>query len=686
MQKNTCKLKQQTPAFNLLLAFFLWPVYLPYYFLTIFSGSTRKCNVTKRGKRGKRGKVGKRGEKGQKGERGNASNPVISEEPTPIPKPDDVEPTPIPKPDDVEPWWSDYFNKDNFMVGSTKEQDFENFRRYYKDTFGDPPEGISFRELMLDVFNKAITLGYYSYLGQSKKLQQEVDSDFSQYISELVDRIDPVTKARVDKSLSVWASNRSIWGLEFFESVYDPGVTDATINGSGVLQVIGKHANTLEDFSFSSRDAVKPYTTVFNPMTNQLDSKLVKFDVYDNLDSISEIFRRTPAVLMLKHDPSTNRYVCDLSWMNDSVEMRPTQNVQYYQHGCKVYLSEKQLEVVEICLDGDNPVYIKDVTVPRRSVLDIVCKRVVSSIYFAMTVSIHAAIQHHVISGEWIYQYCDKVLRKDLNHPLLPLLAPLTQGALRTNFKGHFTLISNTEWNTFACMYSTTTESVVNVHKQFRQDNDTLLDHTYFPQIYDRISHQNMPTLPILNSYQLWWNLIEANVSNFVDVYYHTDDDLDQGLVEFISKVNPFDQGAPKGADFLDAESTFLIRSLKKIITMMHFNNVLHEMISANQSAFDVINRKRYHKVSKNTQNGEESLLNALLAISINILTVFPGITYTQRSLSYLVKDGNADAKVALDSFYKDILEMQQKYETEFTDEDYVTLLQPKNVDMSVSW
>ena len=76
MRKNTCKSKQQTPAFNWLLAFFIWPVYLPYYFLTISSGSTLKCNVAKRGKRGKRGKVGKRGEKGQKGERGNASNPV----------------------------------------------------------------------------------------------------------------------------------------------------------------------------------------------------------------------------------------------------------------------------------------------------------------------------------------------------------------------------------------------------------------------------------------------------------------------------------------------------------------------------------------------------------------------------------------------------------------------------------
>ena len=72
--------------------------------------------------------------------------------------------------------------------------------------------------------------------------------------------------------------------------------------------------------------------------------------------------------------------------MNDSVEMMPSENVQYYQQGCKVYLSKKQLEVVEICVDGDNRVYINDVSVPERSVREIVCRRVVCSMYFAMAV------------------------------------------------------------------------------------------------------------------------------------------------------------------------------------------------------------------------------------------------------------------------------------------------------------
>lgn len=98
-------------------------------------------------------------------------------------------------------------------------------------------------------------------------------------------------------------------------------------------------------------------------------------------------------------------------------------------------------------------------------------------------------------------------------------------------------------------MYGITTKSVVNVHKQFRKDNDTLLDYTYFPRMYENLNPETKFDFPVLNSYGMWWNLIEANVSNFVDVYYHTDDDLDldQGLVEFISKVNPFEQDAPTG-------------------------------------------------------------------------------------------------------------------------------------------
>ena len=209
-----------------------------------------------------------------------------------------------------------------------------------------------------------------------------------------------------------------------------------------------------------------------------------------------------------------------------------------------------------------------------------------------------------MISGEWVYQYCNRVIRKDKHHALLPLVAPLTQGTFRSNFKANFTLTSHTEWSTFSCMYGITTKSVVNVHKQFRKDNDTLLDYTYFPRMYENLNPDTKIEFPVLNLYGMWWNLIEANVSKFVDVYYHADDDLDldQGLVEFISKVNPFEQDAPT--------RTFLTRSLKKIIAMMHFNNVLHELISANQSAFDVINRKRFHKVSKipNTENRHYSM------------------------------------------------------------------------------
>ena len=240
-----------------------------------------------------------------------------------------------------------------------------------------------------------------------------------------------------------------------------------------------------------------------------------------------------------------------------------------------------------------------------------------------------------------IYEFGNRVYKHHPSHPLLPIIVPLTQAWGDGVFRAQLGIISTSKFNRFTGIAGITPAAVSSLAKDV--DPSDLWKFTYFPHIDERVNRWDTP---LFNGYRLMWDLLHRSISAFVRVYYTSNNDVidDTAVMSWLTNTDLFGS-YPKPMPVLD--------KLINTITMMHFNNITHELISHEQNTYfdyeflrkggDIYSHRPFN------DGRPPPLLASLLSLYTTLTTRYESRTYADRSFTYLVEDQNPNAKRVLD-------------------------------------
>jgi len=261
------------------------------------------------------------------------------------------------------------------------------------------------------------------------------------------------------------------------------------------------------------------------------------------------------------------------------------------------------------------------------------------------------------VSDQWNYAFFQCIQR---DHGLFFIVEPLALGTTQSLNLGSM-LLANKTASSIPCIVSNTTPSSIEMMiGRYANEVKSIL---HYPTI--RASTGTIET-PMLNTLSEWWTVLYRFVSQIVDCRYSDDAVLnrDDDIVSFLRAIN----------------ATISLCELKDVLTMMHFNNVVHESYSNAQHTYDAITMKHTWVCHKHHSNPSIHAQDRLVDLLVG--TSGTSIHYDSSLFNLLQYD--AATKTAVFNFQNDLCDLGNRIEanTHF----YVQYLHPRNVACSITW
>lgn len=425
-----------------------------------------------------------------------------------------------------------------------------------------------------------------------------------------------------------------------------------------------------------------PYTEPTDEMYNlfwnnfSVDKSLIdpvtySIPQYTTKEHLEVLFKRRGHVLYLNYDDKLQNY----SYKWDMPEL-PYLSTEFYERGMYIsFDSNMKLSYLEfydgVVYDPQNGVSKIDHTVVMRAY---------TNLELLVQAHLHWVIGHAHVSEQFMASYANIVYKNHQHHCLNPVMLPLSMNVLDINAIGfinyanfyderaaQFHLAHNLGKGGFRVLYSDDLSI-----------NKNILEYVHFPSISARLHGLEAPVLITL---QKWWDIMFDFISKYISLYY-TDQSImeDVAIVDWIKYVNSLPGVSFKGG---------YLESLKHLVTTMYFFNVLHDLYANPTVQHDYLARKTPNKVR--VDGRPNSLYDDVMIGQAWMNVIGETFKYTDKSLSYLVKDNHdqqsADARSILDEFYENIQEFQRFLEADDLDHNkWLVSIQPKNIECAVGW
>ena len=507
---------------------------------------------------------------------------------------------------------------------------------------------------------------YFSTLFPLLSNGMRKDHDFHKYMTRFTEIPDTGTSSQFEKLIMDWgihSTYRIENGLLGYKLLQD-AILQLTIDDSTIFNFL-----TTYKYLTPTKAILDNYYNNFEVDVRLVDPVVYNTPRYDTKDHISLFFKRRGHMMYLNYDLESETYsynmlnIPGLKYLSDD----------FYEKGMYIILDKNFALMYLEFYDGivyDNELGINKID--HTAVM-----RVFSNIETLIGLHAHLFVTHVHMGDNAISSFANMVYKHNKNHCLNPLLLPVsvnvadTLQRAQTRFTyGNAAMISSVGYA------NNVTQSGFNI--LFSDDfwgNENILNFAHYPTIATRMNNADVP---LLNTLELWWDVIYNSVSKFVDVYY-TDTTLveDQGVVNWITYLNW--RGFEKAN----------MNSLKNIVSILHFCNVLHECYANDTVRYDYVKNKIVEKVRKDGQ--PQSVYDTIIMGQNWITGVGETFKFSDKSLSHLVTpegDGDTEnARLTLDEFYDNIMSLQAFLESPELDHDkWLTILQPKFVDCAAAW
>eukprot|EP00854_Cymbomonas_tetramitiformis_P008021 gene8021-9530_t len=381
----------------------------------------------------------------------------------------------------------------------------------------------------------------------------------------------------------------------------------------------------------------------WKPALCTLDPVLTKLSDYATGDRFCTWMKRTSMCTFLRPvDGDDQSYSCRgvhyvVSVPGDAMQCTDS---AYYQHGVDAYF-DKNLNYVGTNLCDDHGEF----------------QRVLSSFMTWATWSVHLGLVHALVADEWNYHFCKSA---GSDHALSPLVNCLMLGTSESMNLGSLLLANNIPSSIPAVVSNITPESV---QRLMVEHHDNVRSILHFPTV-KRLT-DNVDT-PMMRTLDMWWNALERYVEACVSNVYPTDTALreDPRIVDFLVKIRM---------------GRIDMRTLTDAITMMHFNNVVHETYSNSQHTDDAI------KVKHTWVCHKEHIVPSVYVQDrlIDLLVGTSGESVHYSTLHVCMRP-DAKFKDAVDALRQDMENIAKKIDRH--EKTYIRYLHPNCVACSITW
>tara|TARA_X000000950_G_scaffold280913_1_gene376498 strand:+ start:663 stop:2654 length:1992 start_codon:yes stop_codon:yes gene_type:complete len=377
----------------------------------------------------------------------------------------------------------------------------------------------------------------------------------------------------------------------------------------------------------------------WQPDQMKIDPILMSLNDYYNRDNFKTYVTRSAMSIFLRSNgDSNNGFLIDLQTTPDHI-------VQNYDH---YYPHDSYLDFdnnLNLIIHTQNP--------------KLEYQRALSSFQSITQWSVHLGLSHALVADEWNYSFCQNM---SIEHPLASLVKPLTLGVSAGINLASIILINDLPFS-IAGLVSNLTPSALRLLT--KKDIKNVEEYFYYPTIKSLVPIET----PIIKTLNLWWNVIDNLVENYIDLIYPTIDDVnaDISVIAWLDKI--------------EIQSDSLLEKMKKTIKMMFFNPVIHELFSNDQLAIDSLQLKMQSIVHKSSPNGlpslyvQNKLTDVLIATSGSSPTFCDNIfgKITDTNLENIIIQFQNDLKNIGDIINKDSI-------------NYTPLLHPDLVECSICW
>ncbi|KAK3269342.1 hypothetical protein CYMTET_22205 [Cymbomonas tetramitiformis] len=379
----------------------------------------------------------------------------------------------------------------------------------------------------------------------------------------------------------------------------------------------------------------------WNSSSNEVDTTLVKLLTYYTEPNFSVWMRRTSMCTFL--EPVTRRDGCAYRIQIPARNMTSMHN-DYHPHGACVYF-DANLEYVSCNLSHDEFATRK------------LFQRIVSSFMTWSTWTVHLGILHALVADEWNYRFVQTV---GPQHELSVIVEPLTLGTADSINLGSMLLANNAPGAIPTIVSNLTPQPIQKLMREHHTDVATIL---HFPTLHKKTGHA---TTPMLDTLTLWWGALHAFVTDYVHTVNHNDD---ASVLKFLQTISS------NIGTFGTTHADFVV----EVITMMHFNNVVHQTYSNCQHTDDVI-RLKQSWVSHVTHEHPSMHVQERL-VDLLVGTSGKSVDYLKLAINWLDR---YPENPAFEKFHQSMQNLSNIIEN--NTESYIAYLNPKLVACSITW
>lgn len=382
----------------------------------------------------------------------------------------------------------------------------------------------------------------------------------------------------------------------------------------------------------------------------KLDPVLSNMTTYCSLEGLSLLFTRSGFGMLLQTDVADEGNL-----VFDASEVIPTmRDVNYGLGGMQVRFSSRDMTVSSITIDKE--------VLPLDGVIDVkVYRRIIATAGVLMTFSIHLGIHHLVVGDEWNYLFSVHVPETETTpHPLHNLVRYMALGVREITNAASTVLLNGLKTNVASTISDLEPSVVLGLTQRYRHTVSEVSD---WSVIRTRIV--GTVETPLSKSLDAWWTVI----CNFVEAYvaHYPSLTTDEQVQAWLSSIGMVDVG------------------VVRTVSMMYFNQVVHELASNNQWVDDALSGKVYLSTRSDKEDGIPSLWVHQRTIETLISTTGNTIRFFDRSLAdYLPDVITQDDKKVFDDFYQSLQELETLFRSDPT--VYLSILCPSNVECSIAW
>ena len=533
---------------------------------------------------------------------------------------------------------------------SSVDEDVQMFAQLYTMVAGVPPTNMTFDFMFPCMLQVIATASQQKIILKSTALSSNVNYT-----------------ASMDSYITVPTSDQSaMWGMiseSFGVFPMNSRLSNHHVTETYTEEHIGFYANMLLLNKY--RDSV-PYIAASSILNKQmypipvdqskLDPALLETD-YNTLEGLSMIFKRSFGIFFLEWQ--NDHYLCDLGKFtaDETIRLHPN----YFAHTGLVKL-DADLQVISIDMKDGNG----EVDLSNAADVALACKRINAAMLTMISWTVHLGLVHYKVADEWNYKFCNMVYAVNKSHPLVDLVKPLMLGTQTAGNLAAIVLANKVEINIPCTISNIEPNSMVKLVQKYHNNVE---DQLFWPAMKAKLGTMNTP---MYNTMDSWWNLISSFIANYVNLYYQDEAsfDADRDVASWVGCLGLFT------ADQVNLDA------LKKVLSMMYFNLIVHEVLSNSQLIHDALENKIFFSIRNDKPDGLPSAMQHYRSIETFIATSGEAVNFSSNPYGYMASDSAATSVCA--DFMNDLNNFEKTME--MNPSDYSPLLRPSLVECSIAW